>query len=131
MINEICNEDLIQKLRENKFNHWFLFDPLDYFTGKTDQIPWFIDYTNYHEMKEIKNRCEHFVKNNVAYVTIEAANDEVLHSKRDIRVTFTDQLGTIGGTLGLLSGMSIISFIEVLCFFQNLARRTVCERFVA
>ena len=35
---------------------------------------------------------------------------------KDVSVTFGDQLGAIGGTLGLFAGFSIISGVEILYF---------------
>ena len=36
--------------------------------------------------------------------------------EKDVSVTFGDQLGAIGGTLGLFAGFSIISGVEILYF---------------
>ena len=35
---------------------------------------------------------------------------------RDVKVTFQDQLGLIGGTMGLLTGFSILSGVEIVFF---------------
>ena len=52
------------------------------------------------------------------------AFDEVT---KDVSATFTDKLATIGGTLGLLSGFSLISGVEILFFLakflMSIARR--------
>ena len=42
-----------------------------------------------------------------------ATYDEI---EKDVSVTFGDQLGAIGGTLGLFAGFSIISGVEILYF---------------
>ena len=44
------------------------------------------------------------------------AFDEVT---KDVSSTFTDQLSTIGGTFGLLTGFSIISAVEILFFMTK------------
>ena len=44
------------------------------------------------------------------------AFDEVT---KDVSATFTDKLATIGGTLGLLSGFSLISGVEILFFLAK------------
>jgi hypothetical protein len=46
----------------------------------------------------------------------------VTKSARETRVTFIDQLGTIGGTLGLFTGISILSMIEIVVFLFTLLR---------
>ena len=44
------------------------------------------------------------------------AFDEVT---KDVSSTFTDQLSTIGGTFGLLTGFSLISGVEILFFLAK------------
>ena len=40
--------------------------------------------------------------------------------EKDEKVTFEAQLGLIGGTMGLLTGFSILSAIEILYFLVKL-----------
>ena len=44
------------------------------------------------------------------------AFDEVT---KDVSSTFTDQLSTIGGTFGLLTGFSLISAVEILFYLAK------------
>ena len=44
------------------------------------------------------------------------AFDEVT---KDVAATFTDQLSTIGGTFGLLTGFSLISAVEIIYFLAK------------
>ena len=44
------------------------------------------------------------------------AFDEVT---KDVASTFTDQLSTIGGTFGLLTGFSLISGVEIIFFVSK------------
>jgi hypothetical protein len=60
--------------------------------------------------------CYHFVEKFIAMVSVESPTSTVAKSAREPRVTFMDQLGTIGGTLGLFTGMSLLSIIEILFF---------------
>ena len=69
--------------------------------------------------------CKDYVKKYVAIVTVETPVDTVIKSKRIARITFNDQLAVVGGTLGLFSGISILSMVEVLCFCLTLTKR-VC-----
>jgi hypothetical protein len=43
-------------------------------------------------------------------------------SKRIQRITFNDQLAFIGGTLGLFTGISILSIVEVLCICLKMTK---------
>ena len=67
--------------------------------------------------------CKDYVKKYVAFVTVETLVDTVIKSKRIARITFNDQLAVVGGTLGLFSGISILSMVEVLCFCLTLTKR--------
>ena len=42
-----------------------------------------------------------------------ATYDEI---ERDVKITVTAQLGLIGGTMGLLTGFSILSGVEIVYF---------------
>jgi hypothetical protein len=44
-------------------------------------------------------------------------------SIRDKRNSFYDQLGTIGGTLGLFTGMSLLSMVEVIFLMGNIFKQ--------
>ena len=44
--------------------------------------------------------------------------------ERDKKVKFNAQLSMVGGTLGLLSGFSIISGIEIIFFLIRLVKST-------
>ena len=66
--------------------------------------------------------CEHYVQNHISMVTIETPTDTVVKSKRIQRITFNDQLAFIGGTLGLFTGISILSIVEVLCICLKMTK---------
>ena len=53
-----------------------------------------------------------------------ATYDEI---ERDVKVTLNAQLGLIGGTMGLLTGFSILSGVEILYY---LAKFFMSLRFV-
>ena len=40
--------------------------------------------------------------------------------ERDVKVTLNAQLGLIGGTMGLLTGFSILSAVEILYYLAKL-----------
>ena len=63
-----------------------------------------------------------------------ATYDEI---ERDVKVTINAQLGLIGGTMGLLTGFSILSAVEIVyyigklllsaCFFKTIKTNRVGE----
>ena len=48
---------------------------------------------------------------------------------KDRSAKFVDILSAIGGTMGLLTGFSIISGVEILYFIFKLALDKVCKNF--
>ena len=58
-------------------------------------------------------------------MTIEIAEPTVTNVQRDVKVTFVDQIGTIGGTLGLFCGLSIVSMVEFVYWIY----KTVIDHF--
>ena len=46
-----------------------------------------------------------------------ATYDEI---ERDVKVTINAQLGLIGGTMGLLTGFSILSAVEIIYYLSRL-----------
>ena len=51
-----------------------------------------------------------------------ASFDEI---ERDKKIKFEGQLSLIGGTMGLLTGFSIISGVEILYFFTKFLMRSI------
>ena len=58
-------------------------------------------------------------------MTIEIAEPTVSNVQRDVKVTLVDQIGTIGGTLGLFCGLSIVSMVELVYWIY----KTVVDHF--
>ena len=60
--------------------------------------------------------CKSYVKNYISFVSVSSPTTSIVRTIHDKRFTFFDQLGTVGGTLGLFTGMSVLSIFEVLIF---------------
>ena len=71
--------------------------------------------------------CKNYVRNFVSFVSVSSPTTSVMKTVRDKRFTFNDQLGTIGGTLGLFTGMSVLSMIEVFFFAIVLVKCIIQE----
>ena len=114
---EICAQphfkDIFVELYENQ-NEFIGFDIMT--TGNWKNWDNWFDY-------ESNEFCKEYLKKYVAIVTIETPVDTVIKSKRIARTTFNEQLAVVGGTLGLFTGISILSVIEVLCFCLTLTKR--------
>ena len=91
--------------------------------------------------KDAQEMCKTVYKETIAKVTIEILDPMVLQIKKDIRTTFTQQLGAVGrnidarlnlntphsfsfqgGTLGLFTGASIVSLVELLFWIYKVIK---------
>ena len=119
-LEEICEQpnfkDLFEELYNNNQHDFIGFDIMT--TGNWKN---FKSWQNYEGGG--LEYCKDYVKKYVAIVTVETPVDTVIKSKRIARITFNDQLAVVGGTLGLFSGISILSMVEVLCFCLTLTKR--------
>ncbi len=50
----------------------------------------------------------------MAYVKFQLSGENIMHFKRELRVTLADKVASFGGTVGLFTGMSILSFCEII-----------------
>ena len=72
--------------------------------------------------------CKKFVEKYVTLVSVESPTNTVGHTVRDIRDSLIEKLGIIGGTIGLFTGFSLLSLLEIIfigiyvynqCFKKN------------
>ena len=73
--------------------------------------------------------CKAFVQKYVSLLTVESPSTSVIRSRREKRFSFNDQLGTIGGTLGLFTGISLLSMVEVFVLFYILVKSLIYDFF--
>ena len=59
----------------------------------------------------------------MAIVTVETPMSSVTKSTKVPRISLSEQIAVIGGTLGLFTGMSILSMAEILCFFFKFTKK--------
>ena len=71
--------------------------------------------------------CKDYILKYISIVTVETPVDSVVRAKRVARITFNDQLAVIGGTLGLFTGISILSMVEFVCFCLTTTKR-LCQK---
>ena len=71
--------------------------------------------------------CKDYILKYISIVTVETPVDSVVRAKRVVRITFNDQLAVIGGTLGLFTGISILSMVEFVCFCLTMTKR-ICQK---
>ena len=58
--------------------------------------------------------CKQIQNEDKIRITIRLEGSTIMELKRFLRVSFTDQLGSIGGTLGLFSGFSLLAIVELI-----------------
>ena len=58
--------------------------------------------------------CENIKSNDQAVLKLRLEGPTFMTLKRSLRVTFADKLGSIGGTLGLFSGFSLLAAMELI-----------------
>ena len=79
--------------------------------------------------KMLASLCENFVKRYIGIVTVETPTIAIAKTIRNIRVSFMDQVGIIGGTLGVFTGISILSIVDLMVtmwsFFKKIKEK--CE----
>ena len=68
------------------------------------------------------NLCLEYVSKYISILTVETPVDSVIKAKRVQRSTFNDQLAVVGGTLGLFSGISVLSMVEIFCFCLKITK---------
>ena len=56
-----------------------------------------------------ESMCKQYVKKFVAIISVKTPTDVIAMTSRDVRVSFMDKVGIIGGTLGLFHGFSFIT----------------------
>ena len=69
-----------------------------------------------------------FVETSLKYVRIYFDTPTFDRITKDKAAKFVDMLSAIGGTMGLLTGFSIISGVEVLYFGMKIVRNMLLQR---
>ena len=108
---DLCKEgSFFKKHLTHSFRQHFAFENYQTLVTGDGQIP------DLQASMANGSLCYQFVEKFIAMVSVENPTSSVAKSAREPRVTFMDQLGTIGGTLGLFTGMSLLSMIEIVFF---------------
>ena len=66
--------------------------------------------------------CRNFVRNYASFVSIQSPSTNIIKSRRERNVSFNDQLGKIGGIIGLFTGMSLLSLANIFLFFYTIIK---------
>ncbi len=75
--------------------------------------------------EKLSKLCETLVKRDLAFVSFDITKPTIQKVVRRERVTIADLLGSLGGTLGLFTGMSMLSIAEVIFWIYKLVMRSV------
>ena len=72
--------------------------------------------------------CENIKSNDQAVLKLRLEGPTFMTLKRSLRVTFADKLGSIGGTLGLFSGFSLLAIIELIHWICEILKSMILSR---
>ena len=70
-------------------------------------------------------KSELYLVNRLKFVQISMSTSTFDVIKKDRAAKFVDQLSAIGGTMGLLTGFSLISGVEILYFLVKILLNTL------
>ena len=110
-LGETCYQPLFQEIFQHLYKQNENYNQFEYMTKARSDL-----------VLTAEDLCKEYVQKYISIVSVEAPTSVVLKSTREQRNTFSDKLAVIGGTLGLFSGMSILSMVEILCFCIRVAR---------
>lgn len=71
-------------------------------------------YLRYVAPEMLTDKCTQLVQQDLVFITIEVRQSTAQKTVRDVRFTFTDKISALGGTIGLFTGMSLLSIIETI-----------------
>ena len=115
-LNEVCQEGTKMHLHfEKHFANHFAFESYKSLVEDRSIPDIASSYTN-------GSLCQSYVQNYISFISVESPTTSITKSNREKKLSFNDQLGTIGGTLGLFTGMSLLSMVEVFFFISILIK---------
>ena len=115
-IEETCNLKKFKEFFQIVYEEHKEFERFEEMTDKNWKKKFFL----YHSEKI----CNDHLPKYIAMVSIESPTRTVTKSNKVKRITIYEQLAIIGGTLGLFTGMSILSMVEVVCFCVNMIKKS-------
>ena len=75
-----------------------------------------------------RDLCEQITAKDKASLLIRLEGPTFMTLKRSLRVTFADKLGSIGGTLGLFSGFSLLAIMELIHWICKIINSLIISR---
>ena len=69
--------------------------------------------------------CAEYMQKYVSFVSVESPTESVSKSHLDRSTSFIDQLGIIGGNLGLCVGMSVLGMFEAMTFVLIVVKSSI------
>ena len=114
-LEQTCAQQVVKDLFEKLYEHHRYEIEIEQITmGKWKNL--------YYDQLQLEF-CKDYILKYISIVTVETPVDSVVKTKRVARITFNDQLAVVGGTLGLFTGISILSMVEIFCFCLTMTKR--------
>ena len=63
--------------------------------------------------------CQKMVETDLALVKIRLATETYEESRQRIKMKLADKIASVGGTLGLFTGMSFLSLVEIMYWLSK------------
>ena len=95
----------------------------DHLYMQYSHINWFNHLTKGEPLKGKMEWCQEYVLRYISIVSIETPTNSVTKSERVRRKSLDDKLSDVGGILGLFSGISVLSMVEVVCFCFGMTKK--------
>ena len=125
--------DWDEKLTANVMNA----NPAAIVQGKDPQMQGKLRLTESEEWKKLNRTindnhyaamCKNIYQKDKAKVTVKLEGRSFTQLKRSLRVTFSEKLGFIGGTLGLFSGFSLLAIMEMMHWMCTIVSSVISSK---
>ena len=71
-------------------------------------------FPKYFDRVKYTDMCEKLTSGNYAYIIIYIKSPTMMQLIKDVRLSFEDKLGILGGTIGVFTGISFITMVEIV-----------------
>ena len=121
-IEKICRQgSVLHKFLMQSAKQHFSNDHYERLTaGNKEQFLYLDNIMRKRQMSDhYKTLCKQFVQKYVSIVTVESPTDVIALISREKSANFHEKIGVLGGELGLFTGASIVTILDILTSIYN------------